>query len=378
MHKRLALIPITGLMLLTLGGCATTPSGNGANNSHVKNSAATTPLANVLSHSGGATNNTASSTAGAPANNVQVSVSSTPTSQSSYASEISLIKNKGYLVNGTAPNASVRTSSGAILSAWMGVSGRDGHNQFVFFFLNGDYLGTDTAKPSIEITSVTAAGNGIAVTYPVYKKNDSFANPTGTPVTITYTWNGSKLVPNKPYPNQFQASGTSVANQSPSTAPFGDAQISFNMVPLNLTTAQINMIKNALKHINGNPNTMQFGNGAKVYVPAEVAKGTQLLSASAGSSRIFGTHINLSFSQFDFALSDQLPSDIAKTKYSIPLSDGGTGIWYTNKPGTGGTTYFFIHKVGKTYLIYYSNLKLISSALIDEMGNQWVPLGAQS
>lgn len=377
MHKRLALIPLTGLMLLTLGGCATTLGGNGANNNHVKNSPATTPPANVVSDSGGATNNTAS-TADALANNVHVSVSSTPTSQSTYASEISLIKNKGYLVNGTTPNASVSTSSGAILSAWVGVSARDGHNQFVFFFLNGDYLGTDTAKPSVEITSVTAVGSGIAVTYPVYNKNDSFANPTGTPVTITYTWNGSKLVPNKPYPNQFQASGTSVTNQSSSTAPFGDAQTSFNMVPLSLTTAQVNMIKNALQHIHGNPNTMQFGNGAKIYVPAEVSKGTQLLGASAGSSRIFGTHVNLSFSQFDFALSDQLPSDIAKTKYSIPLSDGGTGTWYTNKPGTGGTAYFFIHKVGKTYLIYYSNLKLISSALIDEMGNQWLPLGAQS
>lgn len=122
--------------------------------------------------------------------------------------EVALIKSKGYSVNGTTPNATVKTSSGATLSAWIGVSGRDGHNQFVFFFLNGTYLGTDTAQPSVEITSAKAAGSGIAVTYPVYMQNDSFAHPTGTPVTITYTWNGSKLVPDKPYPKQFQPNNT--------------------------------------------------------------------------------------------------------------------------------------------------------------------------
>lgn len=121
-----------------------------------------------------------------------------------YSDEIALINGKGYNVTATKPNASVQTSSGETLAAWIGVKmGSDGHNQFVFFFFNGKYLGTDTAKPSLEITSAKAAVNGIAVTYPVYKKNDSFANPTGTPVTITYTWSGSKLVPNKPYPKQF-------------------------------------------------------------------------------------------------------------------------------------------------------------------------------
>ncbi|MFB5191832.1 peptidoglycan-binding protein [Alicyclobacillus fastidiosus] len=123
----------------------------------------------------------------------------------SVASEVALIKGKGYSVNSATPNASVQTNSGDTLTAWIGVARQgDGHNQFVFFFLNGKYLGTDTAKPSAEITSAKPAGTGsIAVTYPVYKKNDSYANPTGVPDTITYHWNGSRLIPNKPYPKQF-------------------------------------------------------------------------------------------------------------------------------------------------------------------------------
>ena len=137
----------------------------------------------------------------------------TTASHSHYASEIAWIKNKGYSVNDATPNATVKTASGSILTAWIAAAtqSQDGYNQFVFFFLNGRYIGTDTAKPSLEITSAEAVGQGIAVTYPVYRKGDSFANPTGTPVTITYTWNGTRLVPNKPYPKQFLAS--SVASQ---------------------------------------------------------------------------------------------------------------------------------------------------------------------
>lgn len=138
-------------------------------------------------------------------------------SHSQYTSEIMWIKKKGYSVNETTPNAAVKTASGSVLSAWIATATRsqDGHNQFVFFFLDGRYLGTDTAKPSLGITSAKAVGQGVAVTYPVYTKGDSLANPTGTPVTITYAWTGSKLVPNKPYPKQFQASAARSQGNSP-------------------------------------------------------------------------------------------------------------------------------------------------------------------
>lgn len=134
------------------------------------------------------------------------------TPRANYASEIALIKRKGYSVTAEKPNAFVQTASGKTLSAWIGVlsASQDGHNLRVFFFLNGNYVGTD-AQESLEITSAKAANNGIAVTYPVYRASDSLANPTGTPVTITYTWNGSKVVANKPYPKQF--AGNSTATQ---------------------------------------------------------------------------------------------------------------------------------------------------------------------
>ncbi|WDL95920.1 LppP/LprE family lipoprotein [Alicyclobacillus sp. ALC3] len=220
MNKRFAFVPITGLVLLTLAGCGTIPKALGATHHQVANpivntSGAGTASKRTLGNSTVSTSATSTSainagstsyTSTSGAKTTASTLKSTPTvsNSSAYANEIALIKGKGYDVVATKPNASVQTGSGDTLTAWIGVAMRsDGHNQYVFFFLNGKYLGTDTSKPSLEITGAQASGNGIAVTYPVYKANDSFANPTGTPVTITYTWNGSQLVPNKPYPVQF-------------------------------------------------------------------------------------------------------------------------------------------------------------------------------
>ncbi|QQE77100.1 LppP/LprE family lipoprotein [Alicyclobacillus sp. SO9] len=197
MNRRLTLLPLSGLMLLTLAGCTTNSHGTGANAAGHAISTTNTSETNVASSVTNVTNSADSRKGTAPT-----------TSQSRYNEEIAVVKSKGYSVNKAAPNASIRTTSGGTVSAWLGVSGADGYNQFVFFFLNGRYLGTDTAKPSVEITSVSSAGNAIIVTYPVYKKNDALADPTGKPITITYTWNGSKLVPNKPYPKQFQGADT--------------------------------------------------------------------------------------------------------------------------------------------------------------------------
>lgn len=194
MNKPMILMPITGIIILTLVGCGTMQTGN--------------PVQGTQGvHSTGAQSNVSTQPENTESGS-SVSVRSTKPSRSNYAAEIALIRTKGYTVSGTIPNATVKTASGATLSAWLGITGNDGYNQFVFFFLDGKYLGTDTMKPSIEITSVMPRGHGITVTYPVYTSHDSFADPTGTPVAITYTWTGNRLVPNKPHPKEFQASST--------------------------------------------------------------------------------------------------------------------------------------------------------------------------
>lgn len=72
----------------------------------------------------------------------------------------------------------------------------DGKCQKVFFFIGSRLLGTDTSAPSSEINDVQPDGTGtIAVTYAHYLPQDPLCCPHGKPVTITYHWNGARLIP---------------------------------------------------------------------------------------------------------------------------------------------------------------------------------------
>jgi len=69
-----------------------------------------------------------------------------------------------------------------------------GRCQQVFFFHNGEYLGTDTLSPSPGIPDVQYAGVAkIAVTYVNYAPSDPGCCPSLAPVTITYSWDGTQL-----------------------------------------------------------------------------------------------------------------------------------------------------------------------------------------
>ncbi len=73
-----------------------------------------------------------------------------------------------------------------------------GHCMFVHFFVDTTYLGTDTSNPSASIPDVAATGPGrIAVTYPDYAAWDPLCCPSLLPVTVTYTWDGERLTPNR-------------------------------------------------------------------------------------------------------------------------------------------------------------------------------------
>lgn len=233
MNKRLALIPVTGFVLFSLAGCATTNHETNATHTQTATSAS-----NAVGGGGtaGAGNQTTAGNTGSVSTGNTVTIGaadSTPSPSSTYAKEIALMKKKGYSANERTPSATVTSTSGDQVTAWLttATQSQDGYNHFVFFFVNGQFIGTDTAKPSLEITRVAASGNGIAVTYPVYKANDAYADPTGTPVTITYTWTGSKLVPNKPYPSQFQATSSTSHGRNPiSTRSFANATAAANEI----------------------------------------------------------------------------------------------------------------------------------------------------
>jgi hypothetical protein len=75
----------------------------------------------------------------------------------------------------------------------------DGKYQHAFFFLNGHYIGTDTAKPSADIAVNNTAGDLVTTTYGIFKPTDALAAPSSYR-SVRYEWNGSKLVPLDPIP----------------------------------------------------------------------------------------------------------------------------------------------------------------------------------
>jgi hypothetical protein len=117
------------------------------------------------------------------------------------AKDKALIASKG--MQATGQYIEVPDGFGKTLYAFSATTGGDGSNQQVFFFINDTYIGTDTAEPHGPVLEMGGEGTGsIGVVYAVYKPTDPVATPSGTPFTIVYHWNGSRLTPNAPFQNQ--------------------------------------------------------------------------------------------------------------------------------------------------------------------------------
>ncbi len=114
----------------------------------------------------------------------------------------SIIQSLGYIpqsnltgfMNGV---AEVNLGNGQNLIAIAGMDSKNQDAQKVFFFLNTRYLGTDTAKAHGYITNVSPNGKStISVDY----ENPSYSGF----FEINYTWNGSKLNPDRGFPKNYE------------------------------------------------------------------------------------------------------------------------------------------------------------------------------
>lgn len=107
-----------------------------------------------------------------------------------------VISSKGYTP--AQGHAETSDGSGGTLYAWQATctNSGDGYCQKVFFFDGTRYLGTDTLNDSASITNVSTTGpQTIAVTYAHYASNDPLCCPSLQPVTISYHWTGTRLLP---------------------------------------------------------------------------------------------------------------------------------------------------------------------------------------
>lgn len=113
--------------------------------------------------------------------------------------DIPVVLGQGYDVMQVSVEEGYASGSLIAISA-MRYPSADGKPQWVFFFNGSTYLGTDTAIPSnqLGITGGGVDGNGnsyVNVRYANYAASDPLCCPSGPPVTITYTWDGTNLTP---------------------------------------------------------------------------------------------------------------------------------------------------------------------------------------
>ncbi|MCL5265476.1 MAG: protein kinase [Chloroflexi bacterium] len=77
----------------------------------------------------------------------------------------------------------------------------DGYNQRAFFFVNNDYIGTDTLNPSATVNLKWQTNDTVSLSYPLYRPNDPMCCPSGGVAQVRYYWNGARLVPLEPIPS---------------------------------------------------------------------------------------------------------------------------------------------------------------------------------
>ncbi|MCL5961803.1 MAG: LppP/LprE family lipoprotein [Chloroflexi bacterium] len=111
---------------------------------------------------------------------------------------VNLVASKGYTVFNTST-----FNPGAILNVLIGTltGSADGYNQLAFFFHSGNYLGTDTANPSAQVSVAWQTNDTVSLDYVLYRPNDPMCCPTGGGAHVRYFFDGTSLKPLDPIPS---------------------------------------------------------------------------------------------------------------------------------------------------------------------------------
>lgn len=84
---------------------------------------------------------------------------------------------------------------GATLNALYGnCKAADGHDQHIWFFVKGRFVGTDAAQSSAEVTGLWGDGRTLAFLYVLYRATDALCCPTGGGRIVRFRWNGKRVV----------------------------------------------------------------------------------------------------------------------------------------------------------------------------------------
>ena len=84
------------------------------------------------------------------------------------------------------------------LRVLIGRTTTDAH--MAFFFVNGDYIGNDSTDTSARLRVARQGDLRVTLAYDIYAPGDEPDRPTGGPVRVRFTWDGTQLAPQDPVP----------------------------------------------------------------------------------------------------------------------------------------------------------------------------------
>jgi hypothetical protein len=205
----LALAPLALVLLalvpLALAGCGgATKTVSVANAPPQTSASASTTSSSTTASNTSVTSLTSTSasttrTAGAPA-------FTHPSGAPSAATAAAVLRAHGYSANDTSQYHPDQTL--AVLVGTRSPSG-DGYGQQAFFFVNGRYIGTDSAQPSAKLRVVGQSDTQVTLAYPLYKSHDALCCPSGGEARVTFQLDNGKLRPLQPIPPAASQGGLS-------------------------------------------------------------------------------------------------------------------------------------------------------------------------
>jgi len=200
--RALAPLALLGCLAAALAGCGSqtkTVSEAGAPTvaQRTASTASTQSTSSTPASTTGTTTQAPASTAGGtPAPTTSTRSAPEPaftheeTQSEGLAQAVAAVRAHGYTPKETAQYHANQTLR--VLVGTKGGSG-EGYDEQAFFFVGGQYIGTDTKEASASVEVVSQGDTEVTLAYPLYRRGDAPSNPTGGRATVTFALNDGKL-----------------------------------------------------------------------------------------------------------------------------------------------------------------------------------------
>ncbi len=132
--------------------------------------------------------------------------SGTGASNEGLAAALAVVRAHGYAAKDTSdyhPNQTLRVLIGT------GANSNDGYDKQAFFFVDGRYIGTDSSRPSAQLSVVSQGDTEVTLAYALYRPGNPLCCPAGGQAQVRFQLNNGRLTTLDPIPPVNSTTGPS-------------------------------------------------------------------------------------------------------------------------------------------------------------------------